>query len=191
MPTALFYTQTHTFMKDEETRLDQPSDESQKLYLDMIGNGETEVKIIRSNKSYKIRWLKNGQLEKLSRLLMHKDEEDGKTTGIDVLDEILADCKLACKAAAIIILDGYWKLKFNYWWMWRWFYYIKQYDNIQLQPILDEGKKKIPQMQFFKTIISLTGAKTTLMTMREKEAASILQELGTAQPSQTGSSSNG
>lgn len=178
-------------MKDEEQKLNQPSDDSQRLYQDLIDNRSSEVSILRTKKKYKVRWLKNGQLEKLSLLLMHNEPKSDKTTGSDVLDEILADCKLACKASAIILLDGYWKLKFNYWWLWRWFYYIKQYDNIQLQPILDEGKKKIPQMQFFRTIMSLTGAKTTLMTMREKEAASILHELSTAQHSQTESSSSG
>ena len=178
-------------MKDEEQKLNQPNDDIQRLYQDLIDNTPTEVTILNTNTKYKVRWLKNGQLEKLSRVLLHNEEDDGKTTGNDVLDEILADAKLACKASAILLLDGYWKLKFNYWWMWRYFYYIKQYDNIQLQPLLDEGKKKIPQMQFFRSIMSLTGAKTTLMTMREKEAVSILQGLSTEQPSQTESSSNG
>lgn len=178
-------------MKDEEQKLNQPSEEVQKLYQDLIDNTATEVVILNTKKKYKVRWLKNGQLEKLSRLLLHNEDKDGKTTGDEVLDEILADAKLACKASAIILLDGYWKLKFNYWWLWRYFYYIKQYDNIQLQPLLDEGKKKIPQMQFFRSIMSLTGAKTTLMTMREKEVAPILQELSTAQPSQTESNSSG
>lgn len=180
--------------KDEEQKLEQPSLDIQKLYLSLISNDAEEVGVLRTKKKYKIRWLKNGQLEKLSRLLLHKkdvDKESETTTGIDALDEFLEDAKLACKAAAIIILDGYWKLKFRYWFLWRWFYYIRQYDNIQLDPILQMGKKKVPHIQFYRTIMSLTEAKDTLMRMRAKEVETILREQSTEQPSQTGSNDNG
>ena len=133
--------------EDKEPVIEQPSFDAQQLYLALISNEADEVEILRTKKRYKIRWLKNGQIEKLSRLLMCKKDAH-KQTGIEALDEVLGDTKLACKAAAVIILDGYWKLKFRYWLLWRWFYYIRQYDNIQLDPILEMGKKKVPQMQF-------------------------------------------
>lgn len=178
--------------KNDEQILEQPKEEAQKLYLSLINNDADEIQILRTNKKYKVRWLKNGQLEKLTRLLLHKKDTDSEmTSGIDVLDEILADSKLACKASAIILLDGFWKLKFNYWWLWRWFYYIKQYDNIQLDPILEMGKKKVPQMQFFRTIMSLTEAKDSLMRMRVKEVEATLHELSMVQPSQTERNGNG
>ena len=177
---------------NKEPKIDQPTIDAQQIYLSLISNDAEEVQILRTKKKYKVRWLKNGQLEKLSRLLLHKktiDEE--KTTGSEVLDEILEDSKLACKAAAIILLDGYWKIKFWYWFLWRWFYYIKQYDNIQLSPILEVGKKKVPQMQFFRTIMSLTEARDSLMRMRAKEVEVTLQGLSMVQPSQTESNGNG
>lgn len=175
-----------------EPKVDQPSLDIQQLYLSLISNDAEEVEILRTKKKYKIRWLKNGQLEKLTRLLLHKKTiDDNETTGSDVLDAILEDCKLACKAAAIIILDGYWKLKFRYWFLWRWFYYIKQYDNIQLAKILDVGKKKVPLQQFYGTIMSLTEAKDTLMRMRTKEVEAILQGQSLAEHSQTGNSGSG
>ena len=177
---------------NKEPKIEQPTIDQQQIYLSLISNDAEEVQILRTKKKYKVRWLKNGQLEKLSRLLLHKktiDEE--KTTGSAVLDEILEDSKLACKAAAIILLDGFWKIKLRYWFLWRWFYYVKQYDNIQLAPILEVGKKKVPQMQFFKTIMSLTEARDSLMRMRAKEVEAILQEQSLAQRSQTESSDNG
>ena len=178
--------------ESKEPKVEQPTIDAQQIYLSLISNDAEEVQILRTKKKYKVRWLKNGQLEKLTRLLLHKktiDEE--KTTGIEVLDEILEDTKLACKAAAIILLDGYWKIKFRYWLLWRWFYYIKQYDNIQLAPILDAGKKKVPQMQFLQTIMSLTEARDSLMRMRAKEVEVTLQELSMAQPSATESNDSG
>jgi len=166
---------------EKEPKIEQPSVGSQREYASIVDNTPTVVRILRTRKKYKIRWLKNGQIERLSRLLIRKgktDNEDGKHD--NPLDAIKTDGKIACKAAAIYILDGYWKLKLRYWYLWRWFYYIRQYDNIQLQGILDEGKKKVPLMGFLMTITSLTGARATLMNMRMEEAEHILQELATA-----------
>lgn len=175
-----------------EQKIEQPTLDAQQLYLAMINNDAEEVEILRTKKKYKIRWLKNGQLEKLTRLLLHKKTIDENTsTGSDVMDAILEDSKLACKAAAIIILDGYWKLKFRYWYLWRWFYYVRQYDNIQLDKILEVGKKKVPQMQFFRTIMSLTEAKDSLMRMRAKEVEVTLQELNMVARSQTENKDSG
>ena len=178
--------------KVEEPKVEQPSMDVQQLYLSLISNDPVEVEVLRTNKKYKIRWLKNGQLEKLTRLLLHKKSiDEDKTTGSDVMDAILEDAKLACKAAAIIILDGYWKLKFRYWFMWRWFYYVRQYDNIQLSKILEVGKKKVPLQQFYGTIMSLTEAKDSLMRMRTEEVEAILQEQSMVERSQTESKSSG
>ena len=178
--------------KEEEEKVEQPSYDAQQIYLSLINNDAEEVEILRTKKKYKIRWLKNGQLEKLTRLLLHKKSiDEQKTTGSEVFDEIYEDTKLACKAAAIIVLDGYWKLKFRYWYLWRWFYYVRQYDNIQLQKILEVGKKKVPLNQFYATIMSLTEAKDTLMRMRAKEVESILHAQNMAQPSQTESKGSG
>ena len=178
--------------KEEEEKVEQPSYDAQQIYLSLINNDAEEVEILRTKKKYKIRWLKNGQLEKLTRLLLHKKSiDEQKTTGSEVFDEIYEDTKLACKAAAIIVLDGYWKLKFRYWYLWRWFYYVRQYDNIQLQKILEVGKKKVPLNQFYATIMSLTEAKDTLMRMRAKEVESILHAQSMAQPSQTESKGSG
>lgn len=171
---------------EKEPKIEQPGVEAQRTYASMRDNDATVVGILGTKKKYKIRWLKNGQLEKLSRLLIRKgdtDDQDGQKDS--PLDAILDDSKLACKAAAIYILDGYWKIKFRYWFLWRWFYYIRQYDNAQLQPILDEGKKKVPLMQFLMSTMLLTGARATLMTMRTEEVERTLQERATAQQEAT------
>ena len=176
--------------KEPEVR--QPSVEAQRTYASIRDNDATIVEVLGTKKKYKICWLKNGQIERLSRLLIHKadtDDIDGKND--TSLDTIIEDSKLACKAAAIYILDGYWKLKFRYWFLWRWFYYVRQYDNVQLQAILEEGKKKVPLTQFLMTTMSLTGAKATLMNMRTEEAERTLRELASAQQEGTASQGSG
>lgn len=166
---------------EKEPKIEQPSLDAQKTYASIRDNDATVVGVLGTRKKYRIRWVKNGQIEKLSRLLIRKGDTDDKDGDVNALDAVLSDTKLACKAAAIYILDGYWKIKFRYWFLWRWFYYVRQYDNVQLQAILDEGKKKLPLTQFLMTTMSLTGARATLMTMRTEEAERTLQELATAQ----------
>ena len=168
-----------------EEKITQPDIEAQKEYASIRDNDATVVGVPGTTQHYKMRWLRHGQIDKLSRLLIRKEDTDDKDSEKFALDAIVDDTKLASKAAAIIILDGYWKLKFRYWFLWRWFYYIRQYDNVQLQGIIDEGKKKIPLTQFLMLTMSLTGAKATLMTMRTEEAERTLQELATAQQEAT------
>ena len=173
-------------MKEQEPKIEQVSLEAQRTYASLRDNDATVVPILGTKKKYKIRWLKNGQIERLSRLLIRKGDTDNEDKGRDLpLNAIIDDTKLASKAAAIIILDGYWKLKFRYWYLWRWFYYIRQYDGEQLQPILDEGKKKVPLTQFLLTTMSLAGARATLMNMRTEEVERILQEHVTEQQEAT------
>lgn len=171
---------------EKEPKVEQPSVESQRTYASLRDNDATVVSILGTKKKYRIRWLKNGQIDRLSRLLIRKGETDNEDgTKDSPLDAIIEDSKLACKAAAIYILDGYWKLKFRYWYLWRWFYYVRQYDNVQLQEILEEGKKKVPLTPFLLTTMSLTGARVTLMSMRTEEAERTLQELASAQRQET------
>lgn len=176
---------------EKEPKVEQPSVESQREYVSLRDNDATIVPILGTSKKYKIRWLKNGQIDKLSRLLIRKADTDDKDNQESPLDAVIDDSKLACKAAAIIVLDGYWKIKFRYWYLWRWFYYIRQYDNVQLQQLLEEGKKKIPLMQFLMTTMCLTGAKATLMSMRTEEAERTLQGLVSDQQQEKGKPASG
>ena len=161
---------------EKEPKIEQPSVEEQREYVSLRDNDATVVSILGTKKKYKIRWLKKGQIEKLSRLLIRKGDTDNEDGANDSpLDAIRDDAKLTCKAAAIYILDGYWKLKFRYWYLWRWFYYIRQYDDIQLQEILMTGQKKTPVEPFLIATMLLTGAKASLMNMRTEEADRILR----------------
>ena len=157
--------------------------------MSLRDNSATVVHI--RKKKYRLRWAKNGQISKLSKLLIDGKTEEEKPSMEEILADIESSVKLSCKAAAIYILDGYWRLKFRYWFLWRWFYYIRQYDDEDLKEVLEVGKKKVPLQQFCLTIMSLTEAKDTLMMMRTREAERILRELSTAQPSQEQKSDSG
>ena len=177
--------------KDEEQILEQPTEGEQREYLSATNNDCTVVGIGGTKKKYKIYWLKNIQLEKMSRILLKKGKEDKEEEKEDALAEVTSDAKLACKIAAVYTLNVWWKLILLYWIRWRWFYYVKEYSCMQLSNILVEGKKKIPQMQFYAATTLLIGARATLMTMRAKEVEAFLHEQDTAQRSQQQKSGNG
>ncbi len=179
--------------KNKEPEVNQPNIEQQQEYISLRDNDATMVLV--RGKKFNIRWVKKGQMVKLGRLLLRKPKYDTPVTEQEAKDEtpldaseiitrIKEDAKLSCKASAIYLLDGFWKLKFNYWWLWRWFYYIKQYSDDELKDLLMEGKKKVPLKQFLEATILLTEAKDTVMMMRTEEAERILHELTTAQRTQ-------
>ena len=81
-----------------------------------------------------------------------------------------------------MVLNGFWKIKFMYWIVWRFFYYIKQYTENELTELLEMGKKKVPLDAYYANIISLTELKVTSMMMKKKEVASSLAVQNTEQP---------
>lgn len=177
---------------EKEPKVEQPNLGEQRLYASMRDNNATNVIIPGTNKSYKIYWIRNGALDKLSRLLIRKSDSDDKEGENDSpLEAIINDSKLASKVSAVYILNGYWKIKFKYWFLWRWFYYVRQYNYDQLMPILEEGKKKLQLNQFLIVTMLLTGAKGTAMNMRTEEAERILQELASVPQQGTGNPDNG
>lgn len=158
-------------------------DEEKKAVIDRQEDyfGFQRVDLINSKKCYKVRnKMTNSQVEKMVKLLGKVG--DGNT---DAFDQVTNDVKLACKAAAIYTLPGLIRLKVLYWFRWRWFYYVRQYDNIQLQPILSAGHESTPYADFLKTWSILSSQRTTLMNMRGEEAEKALQRFAAQFNSET------
>ena len=179
-------------MAKKEPKVEQPTDAQQREYLSLRDNDPTIVGIYGTKKKYKLYWLRNCQIEKLGRLVVHKKPNDNDDNDqLDILDEIIEDAKLACKTSAIYLLNHWWSLRFFYGILWRWFYYVKEYSAIQLAEILETGKKKIPLAQFCVITMSLTEARDTLMMMTMREVERILRERNTERSSSTANNSNG
>jgi len=61
--------------------------------------------------------------------------------------------------------------------LWRYFYFIKEYDYKDLMEVVETGKKKIPLLEFLAVTVSLETMKETKMMMTRREAKPFLQEL--------------
>jgi hypothetical protein len=124
----------------------------------------TIVTIPNTKVSYSIGWIKNKTVRKITKVLNEKAKDPSKE------DVVL------CKAMALIVLNGFWKIMFFYPILWRWFAYVKQYDDYQILPVIEEAKKKVPQIPYLLSMTYLQGLKDTLATMTREEVERMRHE---------------
>lgn len=144
-------------------KIEQPSAESERLLDDILGDSVEMVSLRSQKKQYPVRWMKPGTMRKLTHIVLKKGN----------------DSKLSCMSASLIILNNFWKIKLFYPIHWRWFYYIKQYTDDELFPIIAAGKKKVPLQTFLMNITLLTEMKDTIMIMKKEEVTTFHQEHST------------
>lgn len=133
--------------------------------LDLLAeNTPTEVAIPYTNKVYKIGWMHNKTIRKITELLNSKPR--------NARDEDL----VLSKAMALIVLNGYWRIRLFYPILWRWYAYVKQYHDYQILPIIETAKKKAPQIPYYLSMTYLTGLKDSLATMSREEVERMHRE---------------
>lgn len=149
----------------EEKKVEQPSVESQKL-LDSILHDEPTEFVFRGKK-YKIGWLHKGTMSMCSHIVMKEDNE----------------WKRNVKVCVCILLNNVWKIRFMYWFYWRWLYYIKDIGADEVLAVLGASKKKIPSSVFSLTTILATEMTEVMMTMTKSEVKAFQAEQHGEQPS--------
>lgn len=133
----------------------QPSQEEKSEFDGLIENSIDYVSV--RNKRFGIRWLRPGIRRKYTHLLNKKEE----------------DATLNCKAAALFVLNDFWKVIFFYWLVWRWFFYIRQYTDSELIPLLALGKKKVGVQPYIIATTLLTAIRDDMMMMNREEVEAI------------------
>lgn len=141
-------------MKKEE-EIKQPDGLLQERLNALYEAKPEEVKI--GKKKYKIGWITNGTQRKFTDI-MATEKDPHKTN---------------CKLAAVILLNGIWKIRFMYWFLWRWFYYIKDMDNVDILRIIDVAKKKVQLEAYFLITTFSTEMTDVMMTMTKAEVSRI------------------
>ena len=136
----------------------QPTVEDEKLLNEVIENNPDELEAF--GRKWKIGYLRNGTKRKVTNILMREKQED----------------KVSSKCTAALLLNGYFKIFFFYWILWRWLYYIKQVGDEELLPIMEYCKKKVDVESYCLVTIYLTEMRDTIMTMTREEVNRFLQE---------------
>ena len=138
--------------------------DDEKELVSVMKNKKDAVKV--RNSTYHIGWMHLGVGDWVSDLIAN-----GK------------DNKIMAKSAALIVLNGFWKAHLFYWFLWRWFYYVKQYNAAELGPLFQLAQKKTSQEErtaYLTDMMYLTALSTTRKQMTMEEAKRFHQELVTA-----------
>lgn len=144
----------------KKKKVNEASLEDERALLSVAMNKKDAVKV--RNRTYHIGWMHLGIGDWISDLIVNK-----------------ADNKLLAKSAALIVLSGFWKAHLFYWFLWRWFYYVKQYTAAELKPLFELAQKKTFQEEktaYLSDMILLTALNTTRKQMTMEEAKRILRE---------------
>ena len=118
-------------------------------------------------KKCSIGWMKNGTMRKFSHVAVQEKNE----------------WKRNVKLCAVVLLNGCFKLKLLYWAYWRWLYYVKDPDAVEVLRIVDAAKKKIPLEAFSLITILATVMTDLMMGMTKKEVKATRAGQAGEQPS--------
>lgn len=120
--------------------------------------------VVVRGRTFQVKWMHPATTDKITCLML-KDGNDNK---------VLSQC------AALIVLNGFWKTHLLYWLLWRWFYYVKQYNAEELTPLFEMAQKKTQSqgaVAYLNATMLLTVLKDTKKAMTKAEAERTLQEL--------------
>lgn len=152
---------------------------------DIVFDIPTRVHIPGTRRAVRLTAIKPGTLQRLTRLWMERDEMTSGSDSASVLKDMCEEPFFAIKEAAILVLNSYWKIMFLYPLKWRIWAYLYQYTEAQVQPIIQEGKKKLPLEAHWNNMVFSVDMRTDWMKMTKKEAEQYRAELLSAasQPS--------
>lgn len=158
--------------------------QARKEYDDIVNDSVSIVPIRGTKKKVKLHWIKPYTMERLTRVWLERDLASAKIEkAADVLKDLAVEPYFVFKEAALMILNNDLKIRFFYPLYWRWLAY--KYDETQMLPIVEEGKKKLPLMAHYGTMLYSMDMRTDMMKMTKKEAEQYRAELlsGTSLPS--------
>ena len=154
----------------------QPTLEQRKEYLDILDNSVSVVPIKGTKRSFRLRWIKPFTMERITKVWMERDLASAKTNNAtESLKDLVKEPYFAFKEAALMILNHDLKIRFFYWFFWRWLAF--KYDEVQILPVIAEGKKKLPVMAHYAIMAFSTDMRTDAMKMTMKEAEQYRAEL--------------
>lgn len=170
--------------------INQPTVEEQRMLKDVTSSEASYVMV--RGKRWKVGYMYNGTLDHVSRVLLKRNKKNTKSTDNEADDYQknyeknpvgvgAEENKVVCKCAALLRLNGFWSIKMLYWLVWRWFYYVKQYDERDLGEFIEECKKKVPVVSYLTSITSLTAMMDTKKQMNRAEVNRIQAEQLSAQ----------
>lgn len=139
-------------------KIEQPNVELQEVLDDILNETPTEYTF--RGKKRMLGWLHKGTTRKFTHIELKEENE----------------WKKRIKQCAVVQLNNVWKIRFFYWLLWRYYYYIIDLDVWEVLGVLNIAKKKIQSAAFQLTTILATAMTDAMMTMTKAEAEHIQAE---------------
>ena len=139
-------------------KIEQPNLELQEVLDDILNETPTEYTF--RGKKRMLGWLHKGTTRKFTHIELKEKNE----------------WKKRIKQCAVVQLNNVWKIRFFYWLLWRYYYYIIDLDVWEVLGVLNVAKKKIQSAAFQLTTILATAMTDAMMTMTKAEAEHIQAE---------------
>lgn len=133
-------------------KIEQPNVELQEVLDDILNENPTEYTF--RGKKRMLGWLHKGTTRKFTHIELKEKNE----------------WKKRIKQCAVVQLNNVWKIRFFYWLLWRYYYYIIDLDVWEVLGVLNVAKKKIQSAAFQLTTILATAMTDAMMTMTKVEA---------------------
>ena len=133
-------------------KIEQPNVELQEVLDDILNETPTEYTF--RGKKRMLGWLHKGTTRKFTHIELKEKNE----------------WKKRIKQCAVVQLNNVWKIRFFYWLLWRYYYYIIDLDVWEVLGVLNVAKKKIQSAAFQLTTILATAMTDAMMTMTKGEA---------------------
>ena len=152
----------------------QPSIDDERLLEEIVDN-DCEYITIRDRR-FGFHDLNGHGRHKISRILLKENT-----------DEFAISCK--CLAAAK--LNGYFAIKFLWRFLWRWYYYVRQYSDSELIEAMALIKKKVAPEDYWRITMLQIGMRETVMQMNRREVSAFLQERSTGKAGKSAKSDHG
>lgn len=144
-------------------KIEQPSVDLQQILSELMDQKPSVVEVC--GKKHSITWLKKGTVRKFTGIMT--SEKDPWKRSIKACACVLLNHRLG--------LRTWFNLHFVYWFYWRWLYYVRDMDQVEVIGVLDASKKKIQSDALVLATIYQTGMMDTMMMMAQ-------HELGRAEP---------
>lgn len=139
-------------------KIEQPNIELQEVLNDILSETPTEYTF--RGKKRMLGWLHKGTTRKFTHIELKEKNE----------------WKKRIKQCAVVQLNNVWKIRFFYWLLWRYYYYVIDLDVWEVLGVLNIAKKKIQSAALQLTTILATAMTDAMMTMTKAEAEHIQAE---------------
>lgn len=153
------------------TKTNQPDTRAKMEYLDIHEDAPVTVTIPGTKRKVRLTGVKPGTMIMLTRLWLERDMASANVSeGSETLRDMCKEPFFAIREACILSLNSYWKLRLIYPLKWRWWAYVREYTESQMNPIIMEGKKKLPLKAHYENMIFSLDMRMDMMTMTKRQA---------------------